>query len=84
MGLGLGVRSGFEVEHGAWHVAQCVQRAAAQPVGVRAEEADLLRVRVRIRVGGRVRVGVRAGEADRVPLVGAAHGMVLVRVRVKG
>ena len=84
MGLGLGVPSEFEVEHGAWHVAQCVQRAAAQPVGVRAEEADLLRVRVRIRVGGRVRVGVRAGEADRVPLVGAAHGMVLVRVRVKG
>ena len=25
-----------------------------------------------------MRVGVRAGEADRVPLVGAAHGVVLV------
>ena len=29
------------MEHGAGHIAQCVQRAAAQPVGVGAEEADL-------------------------------------------
>ena len=45
---------------------------------------DLLRVRVRSRVGGRVRGGVRAEDADRVLLVGTAHGVVLVRVRVRG
>ena len=85
-----------------------MQRASAQPVGVRAEEADLLRARVRSRfggrvrggvraeeadllrvrvgsrVGGRVRGGVRAEDADRVLLVGTAHGVVLVRVRVRG